>query len=153
MGCWRCHGIDGSGNGPSAATLTDEEDRPIRSTDLRRDPFKGGRDPQDVVRTLLTGLNGAPMPSYADAVLFAREDADLTSLDGLLDEPSSDAVRAFVLASPSRAELDALDPAQRTALRDARLAALAHYVLALERRRGLFFRLFVERPEREGRHP
>jgi hypothetical protein len=40
---------------------------------------------------------------------------------------------------------------ERTELRDRRLAALAHYVLSLDRREGLVYRLFHEEPEREGR--
>ena len=74
LGCWRCHGVNGAGRGPSAATLTDDDERPIRSTDLRHDPFKGGRDTQAVVRTLLTGLNGSPMPAYGGAMLIAADD-------------------------------------------------------------------------------
>ena len=27
--CWKCHGVTGRGNGPSASTLTDDENRPI----------------------------------------------------------------------------------------------------------------------------
>ncbi len=27
--CWKCHGVEGRGDGPSAATLTDSKDRPI----------------------------------------------------------------------------------------------------------------------------
>src|SRR2546429_3314835 len=28
--CWKCHGQEGRGDGPSAATLTDSNDQPIR---------------------------------------------------------------------------------------------------------------------------
>lgn len=39
------------------------------ATDLRRpERFKNGHRPQDVYRTLMTGLAGTPMPSYADAL-------------------------------------------------------------------------------------
>src|SRR3982074_3203392 len=27
--CWKCHGVEGRGNGPSASTLTDDQSRPI----------------------------------------------------------------------------------------------------------------------------
>ncbi len=73
-GCWTCHGVNGNGRGPSSATLTDELERPMRVLDLRLDPFKGGRDLPSVVRALRTGLNGAPMPSYDQAMMFAAED-------------------------------------------------------------------------------
>ena len=32
--CWKCHGVEGRGNGPSAATLTDDKDRPITPYDF-----------------------------------------------------------------------------------------------------------------------
>ena len=30
MECWKCHGPAGHGDGPSASTLTDSKDNPIR---------------------------------------------------------------------------------------------------------------------------
>src|SRR5262249_56949323 len=72
MECWACHGLDGSGHGTSAEGLVNEVGQTITPTDFRYAPLKGGREPADVVRTLLTGLNGTPMPSYGEAMLFAR---------------------------------------------------------------------------------
>jgi cytochrome c oxidase cbb3-type subunit 2 len=70
--CATCHGDKGRGDGPAAATLKDEWDVPIRSTDLTyKWSFKNGYRPDDVYRTLMGGLNGTPMPSYASA--FANE--------------------------------------------------------------------------------
>src|SRR5262245_12000353 len=57
MGCPSCHGTHGAGDGPAAAALTDEGGLPIRATNLRHDPLKGGRTADAVARTLLTGLN------------------------------------------------------------------------------------------------
>ena len=34
MECWKCHGQQGRGDGPSAATLTDSKDQPIRPYDF-----------------------------------------------------------------------------------------------------------------------
>ena len=154
LGCWRCHGMNGAGDGPSAATLTDDEERRIHSTDLRFDPFKGGRTPHDVVRALLTGLNGSPMPAYGDAMLIASDDetGDLPA-DTDLDEGDGAAIARFLQESPSRSALGSMDDAERNALRDRRLAALAHYVLSLDRRRGAGYWLFRAEPEREGRSP
>ena len=42
LGCWKCHGLDGSGRGPSAKGLKSDEGQPIRPRDFRYDPFKGG---------------------------------------------------------------------------------------------------------------
>lgn len=67
MGCGACHGAEGRGDGPSAAALKDEDGRPIRAFDFtRKGRMKGGSTPADVYRTFSTGLDGTPMPSYAD---------------------------------------------------------------------------------------
>lgn len=153
-GCWRCHGVHGDGKGPSAKTLTDDAGRATRPTDFRFDPYKGGRDAASVVRTLRTGLNGTPMPSYDAAMLIAREDqGDTASLEGLLDAETEGELERFRGASPPRAELDAWAPGEVATLRDRRMAALAHYILSLERRHGLVYRLLREEPEREARLP
>jgi mono/diheme cytochrome c family protein len=67
--CWQCHGASGRGDGPSAAELKDNSDLPLQTTDLAQpNRFKNGPAPQDLYRTLMTGLQGTPMPSYADAL-------------------------------------------------------------------------------------
>ncbi|HET8946493.1 MAG TPA: c-type cytochrome [Candidatus Polarisedimenticolia bacterium] len=68
-GCLGCHGSQGRGNGTSAPTLKDDWGHPIKPADLtQRWTFRGGGTRQDVFRTLSTGLNGTPMPSYFDAI-------------------------------------------------------------------------------------
>ncbi|HZP41077.1 MAG TPA: cytochrome c [Candidatus Binatia bacterium] len=68
-GCPSCHGDRGRGDGPSAPTLRDETGLPIDAADLRFPArFKNGAAPEDVYRTLVTGLDGTPMPSYAGAL-------------------------------------------------------------------------------------
>jgi cytochrome c oxidase cbb3-type subunit 2 len=67
MECWKCHGKDGSGNGPSATTLTDSKDRPIVPYDFTKGTrFKCGRTNQDLYKIFMTGLDGTPMPSFKD---------------------------------------------------------------------------------------
>jgi mono/diheme cytochrome c family protein len=67
MECWKCHGPAGHGDGPSASTLTDSKDNPIRpynfSTGSR---FKCGTTNEDLYRIFMTGVDGTPMPSFAD---------------------------------------------------------------------------------------
>jgi mono/diheme cytochrome c family protein len=66
LGCVECHGPDGKGDGPSAATLVDAKDRPIQPYDFTLSShFKCGSTDADVYRSLMTGLDGTPMPSYA----------------------------------------------------------------------------------------
>ena len=67
--CLACHGERGRGDGPSAPTLKDNRELPIAATDLARpERFKNGARPEDIYRTLMTGLAGTPMPSYADSL-------------------------------------------------------------------------------------
>ena len=68
-GCVKCHGPLGRGDGPSAPTLKDDAGYPIRAADLaQRWTFRGGSTREDIFRTMSTGLNGTPMPSFADAL-------------------------------------------------------------------------------------
>ncbi len=67
--CHDCHGDQGRGDGPSAPTLSDDAGRPIRAADLtKRWDFRGGSGREDIYRTFTTGLDGTPMPSYADSI-------------------------------------------------------------------------------------
>src|SRR2546426_9374394 len=69
MECWKCHGTEGRGDGPSASTLTDSKDRPIVPYDFTEGhKFKCGKTDQDLYRIFMTGLDGTPMPSFADNV-------------------------------------------------------------------------------------
>jgi mono/diheme cytochrome c family protein len=68
-GCPECHGPEGRGDGPSARKgMKDARELPITPTDLTRRPFKRGSDPGETWKTLALGLDGTPMPSYADAL-------------------------------------------------------------------------------------
>ncbi|MBI2932397.1 MAG: cytochrome c, partial [Planctomycetes bacterium] len=66
IGCWKCHGEKGFGDGPSAEDLTDSLDQPIKVPDMTRGEvtFKAGFRAEDVYRTLTTGMAGTPMPSF-----------------------------------------------------------------------------------------
>lgn len=67
-GCDTCHGSAGRGDGGSAKELKDDWGDPITPADLTLKPFKSGPNPEDLYRTLGTGLNGTPMPSYGDVL-------------------------------------------------------------------------------------
>lgn len=74
LGCAACHGAQGRANGSSAAGLVDDWGKPIRPADLTQPwTYRGGRTPRDIMLRLLTGIDGAGMPSYTGAV--SPEDA------------------------------------------------------------------------------
>jgi mono/diheme cytochrome c family protein len=69
MECWKCHGPAGHGDGPSASTLTDSKDNPIRPYNFASGSrFKCGATNADLYRIFMTGVDGTPMPSFADNI-------------------------------------------------------------------------------------
>jgi len=64
--CAACHGDNGRGEGSSSLTLLDDQKRRIWTPDLTRGLFKGGDAPADIYTRIVTGLDGSPMPAYAD---------------------------------------------------------------------------------------
>jgi len=67
-GCSDCHGTEGRGDGPSSTELKDDWSWPIRPTDLTWLPLKRGSDSTEKYRTIVTGISGTPMPSFADSL-------------------------------------------------------------------------------------
>jgi mono/diheme cytochrome c family protein len=73
IGCPACHGQLGRGDGTSAPALKDDWNHPIRPADLtKRWTFRGGPTREDVYRTFTTGMNGTPMPSFAESLSDAE---------------------------------------------------------------------------------
>jgi cytochrome c oxidase cbb3-type subunit 2 len=67
--CWKCHGAEGMANGPSASTLTDDLGRPILPYNFAEGARpKCGSTDRDLYRMFMTGLDGTPMPSFADNI-------------------------------------------------------------------------------------
>jgi cytochrome c oxidase cbb3-type subunit 2 len=67
--CWKCHGVTGRGNGPSADTLTDDQNRPIKPFNFHdSNRFKCGSTDAEMYKDFMTGLDGSPMPSFVDTV-------------------------------------------------------------------------------------
>jgi len=67
--CWKCHGVAGEANGPSASTLTDDLGRPILPYNFTEGSRpKCGDTDKDIYRIFMTGLDGTPMPSFADNI-------------------------------------------------------------------------------------
>lgn len=68
MRCASCHGEKGKGDGPSAETLVDDEERPIKVRDFTSGVFRGGDTRKDLYYRFVTGMSGTPMPSFAESV-------------------------------------------------------------------------------------
>ncbi len=69
IGCARCHGDEGRGDGPSAPTLKDDWGQFVRPADLSHPwTFNGGSKRTDIFRSISTGLNGTPMAGFASAL-------------------------------------------------------------------------------------
>jgi len=90
LDCHSCHGEDARGWGPVAMgnELRDDQDLVTFPTNLTNRPgFKNGSSARDIVRTLLTGLDGSPMPSYASQ--FEEQPDDVWHLANYIRSLSS----------------------------------------------------------------
>jgi mono/diheme cytochrome c family protein len=103
-GCARCHGTLGRGDGPSAPTLKDDWGHPIRAADLSQSwTFRGGSSREDIFRTMSTGFNGTPMPSFLEALTPEQRWAItdfIVSLSGIKGPGYSNLVVAKHVAEP-----------------------------------------------------
>ncbi len=67
--CFQCHGNEGRGNGVSAEGMKDDWKFPILPRDLEKSwRYKGGDTVKDIFTRLTTGINGTPMPTFANAI-------------------------------------------------------------------------------------
>ncbi len=67
-GCVQCHGPEGRGDGPAVPNLKDRRGFPVVMPDLTLVPYKQGENVEAIAWTILTGRDGTPMPSYANAL-------------------------------------------------------------------------------------
>jgi len=69
IGCARCHGDEGRGDGRSAPTLRDDWGDFIAPADLTMPwYFRGGGSREDIYRSITTGLYGTPMAGFGDGL-------------------------------------------------------------------------------------
>ena len=73
QGCVACHGESGKGDGMSAATLVDNTGRPVRPRDFSTGVFRGGSDSREIYYRIFAGIDGTPMPAFAESVA-AKDD-------------------------------------------------------------------------------
>jgi cytochrome c len=112
-GCVKCHGNLGRGDGPSASTLTDDSGHPIRAANLAEKwTFRGGSSREDIFRTMSTGFNGTPMPSFSDSLSVEQRWAITDFIDSL-SETSGPAYTNLVVAKLVQ---DQIDVAKGTAI-------------------------------------
>jgi mono/diheme cytochrome c family protein len=147
MQCWTCHGPDGDGKGPAADTLKDGKGRPIRPQDFTKGIFKSGKSPRDLYRTIATGLNGTPMPSFHEALLAGREAfVGMSTFDAALDAPSRKRLRAYVARLPSGDDIERLtEDEQNSRATKLRWDLVAH-VLSFSEGSTAWRRLWPETP-------
>lgn len=71
--CFECHGEDGRG---TPNPLYDERGLSVKPVDLtRQETFGNGTSHEDIYRTIMTGLDGTPMPGYGDLFKGKEESA------------------------------------------------------------------------------
>lgn len=76
--CDSCHGDNGYGDGPESlkGNLRDNRGLSISAGNLSdRASMKNGAAPRDIYRSLMTGLDGTPMPSFADSLQGKEKEA------------------------------------------------------------------------------
>lgn len=66
-GCSKCHGEDGRGQTRDNRG-NDTWGQPTRAADLTSGMLHGGARPVDIYRRIYSGINGTPMPSFAQAL-------------------------------------------------------------------------------------
>ena len=110
-GCVKCHGNLGRGDGPSAPTLMDELNQPIRAANLTQSwTFRGGSSREDIFRTMSTGLNGTPMPSFVDSL----SDEQRWAITNYIASLSGSAGPAYTNLVIAKHVLDPIDMAKGT---------------------------------------
>lgn len=147
--CWQCHGRLGRGDGPSADELTDDWDRRIRPYDFTRGDYKNGSSPSDLYRTIVTGLNGSPMPAFEpDIVAFpGGANEDIEPMREVLEDDEASQLAAYLATQPAESALRTMSQPEFDALVERRMWALIYYLRSLERGKGLLYWLFGENPE------
>jgi len=94
MQCISCHGINGKGH-EAKTNMKDERGLPIMAADLTQpSSFGNGNARKDIFRTVMTGLDGSPMPSFVD--LFVGEEDRAWDLVEYVYSLQEDALARFL---------------------------------------------------------
>lgn len=109
-GCSKCHGVDGRGQ-TKENRGTDAWGHQTRAADLTSGMLHGGNRPQDIYRRIYNGINGTPMPSFAN-VLKQEPDTIWDLVAYVLsvsnrrrqgDVPTPGPINPYVAATPATA--------------------------------------------------
>ncbi|MFQ5676467.1 MAG: c-type cytochrome, partial [bacterium] len=110
--------------------------------------YKGGNDHRSVYKTFNTGLNGTPMPSYADVFLFGSDTiADLSSYRDTYSNEEIAALKAYLDSQPTQTEIENMSAKEQEKLVNRRKWSLVHFAKSLSRGKSLFYKLFVEKTD------
>jgi cytochrome c oxidase cbb3-type subunit 2 len=134
LGCGKCHGKSGRGDGPASAGLKDDWGQPIRAYNFTvTKKFKCGGEDRDFYRVLHTGMNGSPMPSFAAAFEFGRDTVTAAAFEGTLSPAEVQEVTTYLNGQPDSAALRSLSSGARRELVDRRTWSLIQYLRSLLR--------------------
>ncbi len=148
MQCFQCHGYRGRGDGPGAKSLRNAAGESIKPFDFTIGDYKWGKDGRSIFRTFEAGLDGTPMPSYAQAFLYGSEAAGSVSrLRQAYSGAEVASLESYLESQRPAAELSDLPEEEREKIVSQRKWALVHYVTSLSRTSGLLRWLFVEDTE------
>jgi mono/diheme cytochrome c family protein len=142
VGCWRCHGLDGTGGDRAALANIRWNDRPIaKMTPLAaRKDYVCGDAPDAVYRLISLGISArgaAIMPRYQEFLEdFARPwkvppAAWTKSIDGKATAEEVAAIRAWLASLPEHEAVLALKPSEKRVRAGAMLWDLVHYVRSM----------------------
>lgn len=121
IGCARCHGEEGRGDGRSAPTLRDDWGDFIAPADLTMPwNFRGGGSREDIYRSISTGLYGTPMAGFAEGLTeeqrwqivdwIVAQARAVSGASGQERDPGQAPYGALVRAMPHSQGLDAIGP-------------------------------------------
>ena len=115
LACGACHGDGGAGVDAAALGLKDDWGHDVQAPNLTEPwSFRGGRTAVDIYVRLKSGINGTPMPSFADTA----KDEDLWNVANYVVsiarrpvwEMTADELKAYFA---NQAQKDAADPVRR----------------------------------------